>query len=109
MTQCEAVKKTDGYRNDYCSRKAVNVEDGRGWCTQHTPSLVKARQDERSRKWQADWDAKLAHKDASKARQERINSILTRLAAIDTDTWDGIREFADMNELVNDAKEVLSA
>ena len=41
-----------------CSRKPVNQEEGKGWCTQHTPSLVKAKREERARQWRREHAAK---------------------------------------------------
>lgn len=44
----------EGYTNHRrCSRKGVNVENGKRWCKQHTPSIVEARNEESSRKFHA--------------------------------------------------------
>ena len=37
----------------WCPRKAVNTEDGKAWCTQHTPSVRAAADDERNAAYEA--------------------------------------------------------
>ena len=39
-TRC-AERVYNNWSFSQCSRKPVNQEEGKGWCTQHTPSLVK--------------------------------------------------------------------
>lgn len=61
------------FRN--CIRPAKNHEDGKDWCAQHTPSLVKARNAERSARWEAKFEAKM------KAR-ERADALSAARAAV---------------------------
>jgi hypothetical protein len=40
-----------GWRDHGCSRKAAVERDGKGYCRQHDPEAVKAREAERNEEW----------------------------------------------------------
>ena len=59
MTGCSAyVHRPHSMRASPCSRKAVIMYDGRGYCKLHYPPSVKAREDEKQAKYDAEWAAK---------------------------------------------------
>ena len=112
MTQCSERVYGDAFAGHRCTRKGVNHEDGRDWCKQHTPSLAKAKRDAAYAKMVRESNARIDARAAAGKRQERINSILTRLAAIETNCGDHASgPYLDLvpciRTLVNDAKEVL--
>ena len=41
----------------HCSRYGVIERDGKMYCRQHDPVAVKARREERDRRWRAEWAA----------------------------------------------------
>lgn len=45
-----------GYHDYQCQRRGVNVEGGKRWCKQHTPSLKKAKKQEAMQKWRKQQD-----------------------------------------------------
>lgn len=53
--RCErVVYKADGMRfprPKQCKRDGVNFEDGKLWCTQHTPSIKKAKEDKEHKQY----------------------------------------------------------
>lgn len=72
--RCErVVYKADGMRfprPKQCKRDGVNFEDGKHWCTQHTPSVKKAKEDaayrQRMEQYKQD-NARQAHRNAALA------------------------------------------
>lgn len=69
---------------------AVTNEKGRNYCKQHTPSIREAKGDERSRKWNAEWDAK---RDAEKRAADELSALRALRDAVgkylvDPDAWD---------------------
>ena len=43
-----------GFHEYACTRRGVNYEQGKWWCKQHSPSVVKARQDAMQTKYRED-------------------------------------------------------
>lgn len=56
--RCVAHICRGSYNAERCVRRGSVSENGKLWCKQHAPSLVKAKQEERDAKWRAKWDAK---------------------------------------------------
>lgn len=44
-----------GFGSYQCRRAIKNVENGHGYCTQHTPSLIKAKNEEKHAKWHTEY------------------------------------------------------
>lgn len=69
----------DGRRN-YCERKGPHKEQGKEWCRQHAPSLVKARQEARlsqaNAAWKATLDNTMARASRQKAGQEALDLLV---------------------------------
>tara|TARA_Y100000310_G_scaffold250681_1_gene256995 strand:+ start:254 stop:637 length:384 start_codon:yes stop_codon:yes gene_type:complete len=61
LTRCRASVAADRIGHYQCSRKVVFEEkfEGKlyGWCKQHRPSAVKAREQAQRVKWRAEWEA----------------------------------------------------
>jgi hypothetical protein len=53
-----------------CSRKEKVQEYGLGWCKQHAPSAIEARNNARQAKWNKEWAADKARWAVSKAHRE---------------------------------------
>ena len=65
------------YREGRCSRNGVNFEDGKWWCRQHTPSILKKKREDEQAKYDKDWKEKQARwKEA-----DRVNKIKDKLYA----------------------------
>ena len=56
--RCEKRVSSDSWHQSRCSRKAVTVEDGKRYCRQHTPSLVAAKEVEKTKLYNQKWDRK---------------------------------------------------
>ena len=73
---------SQSYQGHLCQRSAVNTEDGKPWCKQHTPSLVKAKNDEQAKKWREEWDQQRANDEARRKQIEDEKNELTTLRAM---------------------------
>ncbi len=56
-----------------CANKGKVKEEGKLWCRTHAPSLVAARRQARSAKWEAEWKESREHQAAAKAEQAEIH------------------------------------
>ena len=72
--RCEKmVWGESGYQTYQCKRRSVNAEDGKRWCRQHTPSIVKAKADAKMQEYQ---DARNRYDSLRSARDELLASVL---------------------------------
>ena len=76
--QC-AERVWDNFHDYACSRSAKNQEDGKWWCTIHTPSRVKAKREAKSAMWKAERDAR----EAADARVKSAANVLGVTARLD--------------------------
>jgi hypothetical protein len=68
MTGCSAkVFRPHSMLPSPCSRNAVMMYDGRGYCKLHFPPSVEARDKERAAKYNAEWEVK-----QKRWREERL-------------------------------------
>ena len=74
--QCEKMI-TDGWHSHSCSRKGINFEDDKWWCKQHTPSIIKARNEAQMAKWKRE----LEERCAKRKEDDRIQGIKDKLYA----------------------------
>lgn len=74
----QAVYRGLWSHRSYCVRRGVVVRGGKKFCKQHDPEAVKAKKEERSRKWDAKWDAQAKQWD-------RENVIQSLCRDVDTD------------------------
>lgn len=56
---CQATIYGSRFQGYQCSRKGVIEEDGKLWCRQHAPSLVKSRRDKNMSTYQDKWERKI--------------------------------------------------
>ena len=75
-----------------CRRKGVNTEAGHVWCRQHTPSLVKARDDERNGQWKREWD--------ERDRMRKVASMKDAIAQVAIDLFDQNATYEDLERAV---------
>lgn len=66
--QCSVIvwSKGDWHRHQ-CTRKGVNQEEGKWFCKQHTPSIIKAKDDKRSVERDKEYE------EAKKKRERKDN------------------------------------
>ena len=75
--QCaEDVHDTYSVGFHLCRTTARNHEDGKDWCIQHTPSLVRERQEKRRERW----DAESAKERTKWSRQAAEHAALVGIA-----------------------------
>lgn len=55
--RCQKTTFRWGLADRQCTRRGTVVEDGKRYCKQHAPSLIKARYVERKNAWHARWKA----------------------------------------------------
>ena len=68
--KCEAGVRS-GYWSVACGKNAAYEHEGRWYCKTHHPPNVKAKQDARDAKWEADWKARReAANEADSAKLE---------------------------------------
>ncbi len=85
--RCEApVYRSRSFRSSRCSRRAINDEDSKQWCKQHTPSLVKAKKRSALGKWDREYAVTRAQESYKKACYELANSLLEHGVGV-TERW----------------------
>ena len=76
---CESVPVRGSWGYVQCSRRAVVHEDGKGYCRQHAPSAVKAREEAARKEWAEKHEGFLRKRLA-----ERIGNMMMA-AGVDTE------------------------
>ena len=74
--RCSALVYS-AWLNHSCFRNAIVIEDGKPWCRQHAPSLVKARREAQDAKWAEE-------NKASNERWQRIHAKETAVGHLST-------------------------
>lgn len=76
---CENVMTYVGNwpRSHQCTRNAVVIREGKPYCKQHDPDAVKARQDARKVKWDAEMERDKAHWDRRRAEAQACQGVAT--------------------------------
>lgn len=82
--QCAAAVADHGRGAGFhqCTRTAKVSEMGFGWCGQHAPSKVRAKQEKRDARWRAESAARDARATARRAEQELKETALAALKEI---------------------------
>jgi len=70
------------YHLKQCPRKATIQEDGKGWCFQHAPSKVKAKDDERQARWKREEDVRDAHRAIARAKNAVVAAAEAYVASV---------------------------
>lgn len=85
----EVVSWRAGTRR-YCERKGPHKEDGKEWCGQHVPSLVKARTEARVAKANTKWIDQSEY-DMRRARRQKAGedalALLEDMIDMERDRW----------------------
>jgi len=66
--RCSHTGMFGTYHLSQCTRKASVTEEGKGWCKQHAPSSVKARDEARSARWKSEEEFRNAQYAVNRAR-----------------------------------------
>ena len=78
ISRCEETLRSGGWDSYACTYKAKMQHEGKGYCGVHYPVRVAARRAEASRKWKAEFDAKMKRGDE---RQHKLDTYDGLLAA----------------------------
>jgi hypothetical protein len=91
---CARVWSSGGYHHHSCGRTAGYEHEGKRYCKTHHPPTVKAKNEERDRKWLEKYSYKRAvEEEAAKARAEQ-----ERRAECYSDLLEALKACADIVE-----------
>lgn len=79
----------DQFHHHQCMRRSVVEEDGKRWCRQHLPSVVKARRDEVTRKYKAKDDQRML---LHSTRDRLITAVLEAEQVLDAVPVEDLRQ-----------------
>jgi siroheme synthase (precorrin-2 oxidase/ferrochelatase) len=83
------ISKGSWNRGYQCSRRGAIEEDGKMWCRQHLPSVVKERRAEQAQASEQRWAEEKRRK-----REEEWHRVLKEIAESDPELADQVHRFA---------------